>query len=81
MLAGLACFKMLSQYLRSAFQALCGGHRRFSSTLSEEDKRATTNVQNGLVFFFLFSFIFSSLWTKTVVKPFNSKKKVLEEKF
>ena len=24
---------------------------------SEEDKRATTNVQNGLVFFFLFSFI------------------------
>ena len=24
--------------------------------LSEEDKRATTNVQNGLVFFFLFSF-------------------------
>ena len=29
---------------------------------SEEDKRATTNVQNGLVFFFLFSFgLFSSL--------------------
>ena len=30
-----------------------------SSTLRlflEEDKRATTNVQNGLVFFFLFSF-------------------------
>ena len=27
----------------------------------EEDKRATTNVQNGLVFFFLFSFgLFSS---------------------
>ena len=25
--------------------------------ISEEDKRATTNVQNGLVFFFLFSFI------------------------
>ena len=24
---------------------------------SEEDKRATTNVQNGFVFFFLFSFI------------------------
>ena len=24
---------------------------------SEEDRRATTNVQNGLVFFFLFSFI------------------------
>ena len=43
---------------------------------SEEDKRATTNVQNGLVFFFLFSFvIFSSLLTKTVVKPLNSKKK------
>ena len=30
--------------------------------LSEEDKRATTNVQNGLVFFFFLSFIlFSSL--------------------
>ena len=30
--------------------------------VSEEDIRATTNVQNGLVFFFLFSFIlFSSL--------------------
>ena len=29
---------------------------------SEEDKRATTNVQNGLVVFFLFSFIlFASL--------------------
>ena len=29
---------------------------------SEEEKRATTNVLNGLVFFFLFSFIlFSSL--------------------
>ena len=28
---------------------------------SEEDKRATTNVQNGLVFFFLFSFILLSL--------------------
>ena len=27
---------------------------------SEEDKRATTNVQNGLVFFFLFSFILFS---------------------
>ena len=25
--------------------------------ISEEDKRATTNAQNGLVFFFLFSFI------------------------
>ena len=25
-------------------------------TLSEDDKRATTNVQNGLVFFLLFSF-------------------------
>ena len=24
----------------------------------EDDKRATTNVQDGLVFFFLFSFIF-----------------------
>ena len=43
---------------------------------SEEDKRATTNVQNGLVFFFLFSFIlFYSLWTQTVVKPLNSKRK------
>ena len=42
----------------------------------EEDERATTNVQNGLVFFFLFSFIlFSSLGAKTVVKPLNSKKK------
>ena len=29
----------------------------YSFELSEEDKRATTNVQNGLVFFFLFSFI------------------------
>ena len=28
--------------------------------VSEEDKRATTNVQNGLVFFFLFSFILLS---------------------
>ena len=28
---------------------------------SEEDKRATTNVQNGLVFFFLFSFIIFEL--------------------
>ena len=29
-------------------------------TLSQsEDKRATTNVQNGLVFFFLFSLLFS----------------------
>ena len=26
---------------------------------SEEDKRATTNVQNGLVFFFSFSLLFS----------------------
>ena len=44
--------------------------------VSEEDKRATTNVQNGLVFLFLFSFIlFSYLWTKTAVKPLNSKKK------
>ena len=43
---------------------------------SEEDKRATTNVQNGLVFFFLFSFIlFSYFWTKTAVKPLNSKNK------
>ena len=43
---------------------------------SEEDKRATTNVQNGLVFFFLFSLIlFPYLWTKTAVKPLNSKKK------
>ena len=43
---------------------------------SEEDKRATTNAQNGLVLFFFFSFIlFSSLWAKTVVKPLNSKKK------
>ena len=40
------------------------------------DKRATTNVQNGLVFLLLFSLIiFSSLWTKTVVKHLNSKKK------
>ena len=46
----------------------------------EEDKRATTNVQNGLVFFFLFSFIiFSSLLTKTVVKPLNAKKKSWRE--
>ena len=30
--------------------------------ISEEDKHATTSVQNGFVFFFLFSFInFSSL--------------------
>ena len=44
--------------------------------ISEEDKRATANVQNGLVLFFLFSFIlFSSLGTITVVKPVNSKKK------
>ena len=43
---------------------------------SEEDKRATTNVQNGLVFFFLFSFIlFYYLCTKTAVKPLNSQKK------
>ena len=42
----------------------------------EEDKRARTNVQNGLVFLFLLSFIiFSSLCTKTVAKPLNSKKK------
>ena len=42
----------------------------------EEDKRATTNVQNGLVSFFLLSFIlFSYFWTKTAVKPLNSKKK------
>ena len=27
--------------------------------MSEEDKRATTNVQNGLAFFFLFSLSFS----------------------
>ena len=48
---------------------------RNRAQLSEEDKRATTNVQNGLVFFFLFSFIiFSYLWTKTAVKPLNSKK-------
>ena len=43
---------------------------------SEEGKRATTDVQNGLVFFIIFSFIlFSSLWTKAVVKPLDSKKK------
>ena len=42
---------------------------------SEEDKRATTNVQHGWVFVFLFSFIlFSYFWTKTAVKPLNSKK-------
>ena len=36
---------------------------------SEEDKTCN-NVQNGLVFFFLFSLIlFSCLWTKTAVKP------------
>ena len=29
----------------------------FPELPSEEDKRATTNVQNGLVVFFLFSFI------------------------
>ena len=57
-----------------------------STQKSEEDKRATANVQNGLVFFILFSFIlfysllfsfilFYSLWTKTVVKPLNSPKK------
>ena len=47
-----------------------------SEHTSEEDKHAATNVQKGLVFFFLFSFIlFSSLWTKTVVKHLNSKKK------
>ena len=33
---------------------------RGSHTESEEDKRATTNVQNGLVFFFIFSFIIFS---------------------
>ena len=33
-------------------------------------------MQNGLVFFFLFSFVlFSSPWTKTAVKPLNSKRK------
>ena len=30
---------------------------KFFVLYSEEDKRATTNVQNGSVFFFLFSFI------------------------
>ena len=47
----------------------------------EEDKHATTNMQNGLVLFFLFSFIiFSYLWTKTVVKPLNSMKKSWRKK-
>ena len=47
-----------------------------NAVVSEEDKRATINVQNGLVFFFLISFIiFSSLGAKTVVKSLNSKKK------
>ena len=34
-----------------------GGSGGFSFQFSEEDKRATTNVQNGLVLIFLFSFI------------------------
>ena len=35
---------------------------RVRFVVSEEDKRATTNVQNGLVFFFLLFFgLFSSL--------------------
>ena len=56
----------------------CSWHPKLSEVggLLEDDKRATTNVQNGLVFFFLFSFIiFSYLWTKTVVKLLNSTKK------
>ena len=60
------------EYLRKS--AVFCGNLRFPNL--EEDKRATTNVQNGLVFFSSFSFIiFSSLCTKTVVKPLNSKKK------
>ena len=46
-------------FLRTAF-FMGNGKRPLVSThlkYSEEDKRATTNVQNGLVFFFLFSFI------------------------
>ena len=46
----------------------------------EEDKCATTNEQNGLVFFFLLSFgIFSSLWIKTVVKPLILRKSSAEQ--
>ena len=38
----------------------------------EEDKRATTNVQNGLVFFFVFSFKKALILRKSWVK--NSEK-------
>ena len=48
---------------------------RTKCKFSEEDKRATTNVQNGLAFFFLFSFIlFSYFWTKTAVNPLIPRK-------
>ena len=53
--------------------------RNYLVLFSEEDKRAKTNVQNGLVFFFLFSFIlFYYLWTKTE-KVLEEKKKLSEK--
>ena len=54
----------------------------FNRRRTNRHKRATTNVRNGLVFLFLFSFgLFSSLQTKTVVKPLNSKKKSQRKRY
>ena len=52
-LSGLPCLQILVVSLEELNLCLKSG----SAQISEEDKRATTNVQNGLVFFFLFSFI------------------------
>ena len=40
------------------------------------DKRATTNVQNGLVFFFLFSFILLRLVARAIRNTIDSRESI-----
>ena len=62
----------LSEGSAGSLRGFCGVmHRRRTN----RHKRATTNVQNGWAFFFLFSFRLFQLWNETVVKPLDSKRK------